>query len=99
MTRTFSGEKLQALRRARGMSRTELAAAVGRGMDTVGMWERGTNEPQLAAFYALQTVLGCQADDLLTDDDPAGEAPGRRTAVSLGTSTGSRVGRDRRVER
>ena len=61
-------------------------------MDAVGTWERGTSEPQLAAFYALQVVLGCKADDLLTDDDPTAR-PGRRTAVSLGTSTGARVGR------
>lgn len=88
-----------ALRRARSMSRTQLGAAVGRGMDTIGTWERGEFVPQLDAFLALQEVLGCEAEDLLNDDDPAsvGE-PGRHTAVSLGTSTESRVERDRRVE-
>lgn len=97
MAKTFSGTKLQALRRTRNLSRTELAAAVGRGMDAVGTWERGTSEPHFGAFLALLEVLNCEADDLLTDDDPAQE-PGRHTAVSLGTTTGSRVGRARRVE-
>ncbi len=90
MAKTFSGEKLIALRRACGLSRTELAAAVGRGMDAVGTWERGHCEPHLASFYALLEVLGCEGEDLLTDDEAAlvGRPP-RVTAVSLGSLDGA----------
>lgn len=100
MSKRFSGAKLLTLRKARGISRSALAVAVGREADAVGTWERGAHPPQLDAFLALMEVLDCDAADLLTDDDPArvGDEQGRRTAVSQGTSTGSRVERDRRVE-
>ena len=68
-SKRFSGEKLRAVRKARGMTSTELGAAIGCAMDTIGTWERGTHEPKLSAFYGLQAVLGCEAHDLLNDDD------------------------------
>ena len=90
MAKTFSGEKLIVLRRARGMSRTELATAVGRQFDAIGTWERGHCDPHLASFYALLEVLGCEADDLLNDNEAASVGrPPRVTAVSLGSLDGA----------
>lgn len=79
------------------MSRTQLAAAVGRGMDNIGAWEREDFAPNLASFFALQEALGCGPDDLMADNDPAsvGE-PGRHMSVSTGTTHGA--GRRTHVE-
>lgn len=77
----FSGAKLKEIRRHRGLSRTALAARVGCGYDTLSTWERGQFEPKLGSFVALVEALDCDADDLMNENDPAGE-PGRSKNAS-----------------
>ena len=103
----FSPDTLKAIRKERGVSRTKLAATIDVSQETIVNWEQGLTRPRIDLLCAACAVLGCAITDvvkaevaaLLTDDDPASLGdPGRRSAVSLGTSTGSRVERARRVE-
>lgn len=68
----FSAARLRELREASGLSRTQLAARVGRTEQTVWLWERG-QVPHPNLFGVIASVLGCAVADLfapVTDDVP-----------------------------
>lgn len=78
----FSGARLRELRTAAGLSRTELAAAIGRSYETVETWEQDLYEPSLRSIVALLRVLRCSLDDLMTNDAPhAGNGGASKTAL------------------
>jgi transcriptional regulator with XRE-family HTH domain len=84
----FSPKRLRAQRRARGLSRTELAAAICVSHETVALWEAGRNTPRIDALPRLCAALACAMEDLFgprseldTDDDPA-DRRGRLTTAS-----------------
>lgn len=91
-TTRFSGDRLRALRRNIGLTRTQLAAGVGVTEPTVGTWERGEFEPSLRSMFQLIRVLDCSVDDLFAsspNDDPcAGNAGPSRTAPIQATRDG-----------
>ena len=52
------GARLDALRRARGLTRREVAAAMGVSASFLGMVERGETDMSLARFTRLAGFLG-----------------------------------------
>lgn len=69
------GEKLRALRTARGMTQSQLADRLGISASAVGMYEQARREPDNAMLAKLKTVFGVSTDCLL------GLAPEERGAV------------------
>ena len=62
------GQKIRSLRKARGMSATELADLLGVAKQTVSNWERGVSPPMITTFIRMCTVLDATASDLLEPD-------------------------------
>ena len=62
------GARLHALRRARGLTRSQVAAEVGVSTSFLGMVERGETDISLARFTRLTGFLGVSVADLLEDD-------------------------------
>lgn len=56
---------LQALRKKKQMSQTELANRAGMSQSRISHYENGKALPDLRTVAALATVLGCSFDDLL----------------------------------
>ena len=52
-------------RRARGLSRADLAARAGCNHMSIRRWESGEAEPQLPQLHALCVALNVRCDDLL----------------------------------
>jgi transcriptional regulator with XRE-family HTH domain len=69
------GRRLKALRRADGLSLSELARRSGVGKGTLSELESGLRNPTLDTLYALTTALGRPLSAVL-DDPPAGVAEG-----------------------
>jgi transcriptional regulator with XRE-family HTH domain len=53
------------LRKARGMTQADLAAAIGVKRSTLAMWETGENMPPTRYLPMIADVLGCSIDELL----------------------------------
>ncbi len=66
--RTFSPDRLRALRKQVGLSREALAHAIGRSYMQVGNYERGQQRPPAEVLDEIARVLGCTRDDLLSED-------------------------------
>jgi transcriptional regulator with XRE-family HTH domain len=64
MSEQFSGEALRMAREAAGLSREELAVAVGRTAQTIYRWERGHAVPYESAITAVARVLGVRPAEL-----------------------------------
>lgn len=60
-------EKLRALRKARGLSRVELAKLAGTSAHTYSRWENGSIVPYEEEYALLLAVLEAEHDELLTD--------------------------------
>lgn len=65
------GEKLQSLRRARGLSQEQLALALNVSRQAVSKWETGESTPDLDKLRALSAYFGVTTDYLIWDDRPA----------------------------
>lgn len=79
----FSGVQLRTLREGAGLSRTALAAAVGREYGAVEAWERGASEPSLPSAVSLMRVLGCSFEDICcanADDPPRKGGPSKNAS-------------------
>ncbi len=61
-------EKLILLRRARGMTQTDMADLLGVTRQSVYKWERGVSYPEAMTLLAMREVFGVTLDALL---DPA----------------------------
>ena len=65
-------ERLKELRKEKGMTQIELAAALGVSSGTVAMWETGKRKPSLERMDRLTDVFDKRLDYILgTSDDPA----------------------------
>lgn len=51
------GEKLQALRRARGLSQEQLALALGVSRQAISKWENGESAPTLTGCARCALIL------------------------------------------
>ncbi len=67
------GEKLQALRKARGWSQEELAQRINVSRQALSKWESGASVPDTENVVALSRLFGVPTDYLLLDEikDPA----------------------------
>lgn len=66
-----TGEKIQALRKARGWSQEELAAQIGVSRQAVSRWESDSTKPEAEKILALCDRFGVSTDYLLREDAPA----------------------------
>ena len=60
------GERISALRRARGLSQAELARRLGVSASAMGMYEQGRREPSAQTLVTIAQALGVTTDYLLT---------------------------------
>ena len=69
------GEKISALRAARGMKQDELAAALGVSRQSVSKWETGVSVPELDRLVQLAGLFGVTLDELAGLEPPSPEPP------------------------
>ena len=69
------GEKISALRAARGMKQDELAAALGVSRQSVSKWETGASVPELDRLVQLAGLFGVTLDELAGLEPPSPEPP------------------------
>lgn len=69
------GEKLQALRKARGWSQEELAGQIHVSRQTLSKWESGGAVPDTENVIALSRLFGVSTDYLLLAEGEATAAP------------------------
>ncbi len=62
-------ERLQALRKSKGMSQEELAERVGVSRQAVSKWETGETTPEVSKIIALAELFGVTTDALLIGDE------------------------------
>jgi DNA-binding XRE family transcriptional regulator len=65
MARQFSPHQLRQRRRAAGLSREQVAVAIGRSYWTVAAYEVGRATPPIPVALKLTAMLGCELSDLL----------------------------------
>ncbi len=63
------GAKITALRKARGMTQEQLAAALGGSGPAVSKWETGSSCPDIMLLCPLARVLGTNVDTLLSFEE------------------------------
>ena len=70
--------RLKELRKAVGMSQTELAEKVGVNIRTIGAWERGETIMNVEQAWDCAVALGCTPNDLCGwyETHPREEGPG-----------------------
>lgn len=68
-------EKLQALRRQHRMTQAQLAEKLYVSRTAVSKWESGRGTPNLESLKCLSRVFGVSIDELLSDEEPAAQAP------------------------
>ena len=74
------GEKLQLLRKSRGLSQEQLAAELDVSRQAVSKWECGDSTPDLDKLRAICTYFGVTTDYLIWENE--GDAPrGAETAA------------------
>ena len=59
------GEKLQTLRRSRGLSQEQLAEILEVSRQAVSKWEKGTSDPSTSNLCALAKLYGIPVEELL----------------------------------
>ena len=76
------GRRVQELREARGLTQEQLAARIGRSVDTVSNIERGVNATRIEIAHQLAVELGVRLPDLFDlDDEPDLHEQERREAI------------------
>ena len=63
-------EKLQRLRKEKGLSQEDLADMLGVSRQAVSKWESGYTYPETDKLIALSDILGVTVDSLLKDNEP-----------------------------
>ena len=82
MTREV-GARIRALREARGLSLSALAAAAGIGKGSLSELETGRRNPTLDTLYAVSAPLGVPLSALLDDHDGAAIGDGGLVATRV----------------
>src|SRR5690606_13579108 len=72
------GQRLRHLRRAAGLTLSELGEKVGRAPSQLSLLENGHREPKLSLLRALADALGTSVDELLSK-----KAPNRRAELEI----------------
>ena len=68
------GQRLRHLRRARGMTLSDLGERVGRAPSQLSLLENGKREPKLSLLTALAASLGVSIEELLSKQPPSRRA-------------------------
>lgn len=76
-------ERIQYLRKAKGMSQEELANRIGVSRQAVSKWESEQSMPDLEKIVLMSDLFGVTTDYLLKGIEPAG-APGQNTRELAG---------------
>ena len=63
-------EKLQQLRRERGLSQEMLSEMLGVSRQAVSKWESGQTYPEMDKLIAISEIFGVTLDSLIKDDEP-----------------------------
>lgn len=74
----FSSTNLMTIRRERGLSRAQVAFAIGRHPDSVRDYEHGRIRPNPDALVRLVEFLECDFSDLYEDSAGSGAGGARR---------------------
>ena len=90
------GARLQALRRARGLTQEDLAAELNVSRQAVSKWESGRGYPEMEKILYICRRYGVSMDSLFDEEAPAGDPPAEEPAQppapqSLGRALGSFV--------
>lgn len=64
--------RIAELREAIGMTRPELATAVGLSIHSIKSYEIGDRTPRAETLWALARILGVEVEDLFVQDAPIG---------------------------
>ena len=67
--RPRQGARLAELRKAAGLSQTELARLVGESQQNIAFWEQSEKPPRSDVLLNLAKVLGVSVEKLLTDEE------------------------------
>ncbi len=68
----YRGDKLQALRKARGLSQSQLAERTGISLRMIQHYEQGKNDlnsARLSTILKLCAALECKMNDILNDPE------------------------------
>lgn len=84
MEMNLLGDRIAALRKARGMTQKELAESLHISDKSVSRWERGETAPDLSLLPALAEQLGVSLDELLSGRKSALQAAAPSEAFSAG---------------
>ena len=68
-------EKICYCRRKAGLSQEALAERIGVSRQAISKWETGEASPEITKLPLLASTFGVTADWLLSEEDPAGDAP------------------------
>lgn len=69
------GERIQSLRKEKGLSQEALGEALGVSRQAVSQWENGQSVPEMEKLVAMKGLFGCSLDQLVLDEAPADPAP------------------------
>ena len=58
-------DTMRGIRVLRGMSRSQVAEAIGVTAETIGRWERGESEPTRAHLISMARAYGVSIDQLV----------------------------------
>lgn len=68
------GQRLRHLRRARGLTLSDLGERVGRAPSQLSLLENGKREPKLSLLTSLASALGVSMEELLSKQPPSRRA-------------------------
>ena len=77
------GEQIAALRRAKGLTQSELGERLGVSFQAVSKWERGETLPDITLLPDLAKVLETTIDFLLCGDEKAVEYKGKFSVADM----------------
>jgi len=77
------GDRVKALRKAKGLQQSELAAIVGTSKAMVSFIETGRNNPTIDLLSALSSFFGVPADYLLHGNEQQAITPIERELLGL----------------
>lgn len=75
MNSKIFGEKIAALRKAKGLTQARLAEILNVSNKTISRWETGEGYPEITLLAPLAKALGVSVDQLLSDEE-SGEEDG-----------------------
>ena len=77
------GAQIASLRKAKGITQSELGERVGVSFQAVSKWERGETLPEVSVLPDLAKVLECSVDFILLGGEKQVEYKGRTTVADL----------------